>query len=49
MRLSLYSLTLRRDALNIITTNNLNEVGAVSAQSGRQSYENIPLLYNRGF
>ena len=42
-------LTLRRDALNIITTNILNEVGAVSAQSWRQSYENILLLYNRRF
>ncbi len=44
-----YSLTLRRDALNIITTNILNEVGAVSAQSRRRFYENIPLYINRRF
>jgi len=32
MRLSLYSLTLRRDALNIIGVNILNWLDAVSAQ-----------------
>ena len=37
-----YSLTLLRDALNIITLEIVIWYGAVIAQSGRQSYENIP-------
>jgi hypothetical protein len=39
-----FSLTLCRDALNIITLEIVNWLGAVSAQPGRQFDENIPLL-----